>query len=256
MQDRTISPTFLSHAADVLADTQTGLTGNDIIRATRGYAMEYGVQLPHPSYPFSATSKRVALNENLLAFSPTQQYRIIRELCDHPSFSAVPNPTRRNLKIQLATRYGHLDAEHPSSDLNESLVEEARHWLQGFPSALSLYNDALAKLQAGVFHRNLLDDLRLSLEKLIQAVFGNQKSLENQIPLVGNYIKEHGGSTELTNMFVKLIDYYAKYQNSYVKHDDSVIEPEIEFLFEITSSFMKHLVRLQAFSHDKGHYHG
>jgi len=47
-------------------------------------------------------------------------------------------------------------------------------------------------------------------------------------------------------MLVKLIDYYAKYQNSYVKHDDSVIEEEIEFLLEISSSFMKHLVRLGA----------
>jgi hypothetical protein len=45
-------------------------------------------------------------------------------------------------------------------------------------------------------------------------------------------------------MFAKLIDYYAKYQNSYIKHDDNVVEPEIEFVFEITSSFTKHLIRL------------
>jgi hypothetical protein len=45
-------------------------------------------------------------------------------------------------------------------------------------------------------------------------------------------------------MFMKLVDYYTKYQNSYVKHDDAVIEEEVEFIFELTSSFMKHLVRL------------
>ena len=45
-------------------------------------------------------------------------------------------------------------------------------------------------------------------------------------------------------MFLKLIDYYCKYQNFYVKHDDAVIEEEIEFIFEITSSFMKHIVRM------------
>ena len=88
------------------------------------------------------------------------------------------------------------------------------------------------------------DDLRLALEKLLRAVFVNKKSLENQIGFVGSYIKKRGGSTELANMFVKLVDYYSKYQNSYVKHDDSVIEEEIEFIFEITSSFMKHLIRL------------
>ena len=45
-------------------------------------------------------------------------------------------------------------------------------------------------------------------------------------------------------MFQKLVDYYSKYQNSYVKHDDKVIEEEIEFMFELTSSFMKHLIRI------------
>jgi hypothetical protein len=45
-------------------------------------------------------------------------------------------------------------------------------------------------------------------------------------------------------MFEKLIDYYTKYQNTYVKHDDSVLNTEVEFILEITSSFMKHLVRL------------
>jgi hypothetical protein len=42
------------------------------------------------------------------------------------------------------------------------------------------------------------------------------------------------------------LDYYSKYQNTYVKHNDAVIEEEIEFIFEITASFMKHLVRLNA----------
>jgi len=95
-----------------------------------------------------------------------------------------------------------------------------------------------------VFTRNLLDDLRLSLELLLKGIFKNSKSLENQIELLGEYLKEKGGSKELTNMFVKLVDYYSKYQNTYVKHDDAVIEEEIEFIFEITSSFMKHIVRL------------
>jgi hypothetical protein len=244
MSDNDIPATFLQYAADLLGDTSKGLSGSDIVRATAAYAVEYDVRLPHPIYPFEAANKRTALYENLRAFTPAQQYRIIRELCEHRSFSLASSPERNTLKIRLATRYAHLSTDHPSSDINESLVEETRHWLQDHPSAQSLYNQALAKLEAGAFHRNLLDDLRLSLEKLLQSVFENHKSLENQIPSVGSYIKSCGGSSEFTNMFVKLIDYYAKYQNAYVKHDDAVIEPEIEFVFEITSSFMKHLIRL------------
>ena len=45
-------------------------------------------------------------------------------------------------------------------------------------------------------------------------------------------------------MFQKLVDYFSKYENTYVKHDDAVIVAEVEFVFELTSSFMKHFIRL------------
>lgn len=78
----------------------------------------------------------------------------------------------------------------------------------------------------------------------MQTIFKNVKSIENQITNLGEHLNAKGGSKELTNMFVKLVEYYSKYQNTYVKHDDAVIEEEIEFIFEITSSFMKHIIRL------------
>lgn len=242
--DQPIPATFVQYAADVLADTAKGLSGPTIVRTTAAYAVEYDVNLPHPTYPFGAFNKRTALYENLMAFSPKQQYRIIKELCDHSSFPPKPSAARRELKIRLVTRYSHLDPKDTRSEVNETLVEETKHWLDGFPDALSLYSQALEKYEHGAFQRNLLDDLRLSLEKLLREIFHNAKSLENQISFVGDYIKSNGGSSELSNMFVKLLDYYAKYNNSYVKHDDAVIEEEIEFILEITSSFMKHLVRL------------
>ena len=70
------------------------------------------------------------------------------------------------------------------------------------------------------------------------------KSLENQVSPIGAFLGAKGGSPELRNMFMKLLDYYTKYQNTYVKHNDAVIEEEIEIVFELTSSFIKHLVRL------------
>jgi len=44
-------------------------------------------------------------------------------------------------------------------------------------------------------------------------------------------------------MLVKLVNYYTKNQDNYITHDDLVIEEEVEFLLEISSSFMSHLVR-------------
>lgn len=181
-----------------------------------------------------------------MAFNAEQQYRIIKGLCDHRPFPLTPSKDRKELKIRLVTRYAHLAKGGEPSEINETLIEETRHWLSEYADSRELYDAALAKYEHGVFHRNVLDDLRLALEKLLCTVFNNDKSLENQIKFLGGFINERGGSKELANMFVKLIDYYGSYQNSYVKHNDAVTEEEIEFIFEITSSFMKHLVRLNA----------
>ncbi|HUE19678.1 MAG TPA: hypothetical protein VMQ63_07885 [Stellaceae bacterium] len=244
MPEQDIPPIFIQYAADILGDTNSGLSGPNIIKATAAYAVEYGVNIPHPTYPFGMRNKRTALYENLMVFNSQQQYRIIKELCEHSSLSPETSKEHRDLKIKLVTRYKSLAQNDGTSEINETLIEETRHWLDSFSETLSLYNDALEKYEHGVFHRNLLDDLRLALEKLLRAVLQNDKSLENQIKFIGAYVKARGGSIEFVNMFVKLIDYYTNYHNTYVKHDDAVIEEEVEFIFEITSSFMKHLVRL------------
>ena len=90
----------------------------------------------------------------------------------------------------------------------------------------------------------MLDDLRLSLELLLKHILGNQKSLENQVAPLGDFLSRAGGSTEFVNMFQKLIKYFNDYQNTHIKHNDNVIETEIEFLIEITSVFMKHIIKI------------
>ena len=237
-----ISTVFVSHAADILAEQ---LSGSEIIKFTAAYAVDYSVELSHPTYPFTAPNKRTALFQNLKAFSPQRQYQIIRELCEHVT-SRGESPKVRELKIKLLTQYGHLASESDARKLDSSLVVEVRHWLEGYPEVQKLYNEAIQKHEHGLFRRNSLDDIRLALEKLTQNLFGNGKSLENQIAAIGAFIKNNGGSKELANMFEKLVDYFTKYQNTYVKHDDAVPGAEMEFVIEITSSFMKHLVRLSS----------
>jgi len=244
MLTETINPMFISHAADILGDTSTGLSGSNIIAATTAYAVEHGVSIPHNQYPFEAANKRTALRENLQAFPPALQFEIIRALCEHPQVAERSPEAVRKLKIQLLTRYGHLSPAPIGTEISENLVEETRHWLDSFPDARALYDQALEKYRAKVFERNVLDDLRLGLEVLLRAILSNEKSLENQISPLGDYVKGKGGSPEFGNMFVKLVEYFTKYQNRYVKHNDAVIEDEVEFLIEITSSFMKHIVRL------------
>lgn len=240
--------TFVRYAADVLGDTAGGLSGSQIVSVTAAHAVDCDARLPHSSIPFSkpGINKRTALYENLMALPLKNRYKAIKDMCGRSDFAPGHIAAVRTLKLKLVTKHGHLDDEGSSDAIDETLVEQTRHWLEEFPEALKLFNEALEKQGHGVFRRNLLDDLRLALEKLLQGLLANGKSLENQSGTLGAFLKEKGGSPELTNMFMKLLDYYAKYQNTHVKHDDAVVEEEIEFLFEITASFMKHLIRLNA----------
>jgi hypothetical protein len=237
---------FVNHASDVLADTTLGLTGPEIVRTCAAFAIEMNVSIPHATYPFEAQNKRTALAQNLMAFSESQRFLIIRELCDLPSSKSRNADATRKLKLTLMARYGHLNTERLQSEVNEDLVMQVRHWLDTFPEVLAIFNQAIEKYRARIFVRNLLDDLRLALEKLVQMIVGNSRSLENQLPAVGQFVRERGGSRELSNMFEKLVDYYCKYQNNYIKHDDAVIEEEVEFIIDLTAAFLKHFVRLAA----------
>jgi hypothetical protein len=116
-----------------------------------------------------------------------------------------------------------------------STIEKTKHWLDQYPNSLKLYSHAIEKYENAKYPRNLLDDLRVSLETLIKELLKNQSSLENQVMHIGKYIKSKGGSKELTNMFTKLINYYASYQNHYVKHSStgSIKEEEVEFIIEL-----------------------
>jgi len=238
---------FVTHAASILGDTNCGLSGSEIVRVCAAYAIDSNVDIPYASYPFAGgmgINKRTALFKNIMAFDSKWRYKIIRELCDHKVIQQLNSSEANKLKVQLFTRYGHLDNGNTANDLNHALVEETRHWLSAFPKSLELYDGALQKLEHGVFDRNVLDDLRLALETLLHQLLGNHKSLENQIQPLGAFIKDSKGSPELANMFVKLLEYYSKYQNTYVKHDAAVIEQEVDFVFEISSCFMRHLVRI------------
>ncbi len=130
-----------------------------------------------------------------------------------------------------------------NTELNKFLIEEIKHYLISYPKSFKLYMSALSKFNQGNLERNVLDDLRLSLELLLREILNNKKSLENQLSEVGNYQNKRGATREATNMFHKLIEYYTKYHNSYIKHDDLVQKNEVEFVFDLTGTFIKYLIK-------------
>ena len=127
-------------------------------------------------------------------------------------------------------------------ELDETLLDETLDGLGAFPDAKKLYDEALKAFRSGRTERHILDDLRLSIEHFLRTLLKNNKTLENQIAFLGQYQKAKGISPEITNMFQKLIDLFAQYQNTYVKHHDKVKPSEIEFIFNLTNTFYRFLL--------------
>ena len=69
-----IDDTFISHASDILADTNFGLTGSQIVKYCNSYAIDFNVQIPISSPDFGkfgskVPNKRTALYRNLQPFN-------------------------------------------------------------------------------------------------------------------------------------------------------------------------------------------
>ena len=234
-----IDDAFLAYACDILADTNSGLSGMKIVEYCNSYAIDYNRKTPHGSYPFDAPNKRTALKENLRVFDAPEQFRIIKELCDLPLMSNKEKV--KELKVRLFSRYGNLATEK----IGESeLIQKTKHWLSDHPQSLTQYESALSKYEGGIFERNTLDDMRLSFELLVKDLLNNGKSLENQISGIGEMLKRSGASVELRNMVQQVIKYYTDFQNNHVKHNDAVNGNEIEYIIELTSVVMKFLIKI------------
>jgi hypothetical protein len=172
-----IPTAVLQRAAEVLSPV---LSGSQIVSTSVAYALDFNVDIPHAAYPFSAPNKKTALFENLLAFSPSQQYQVIYELCERvssdPSASSDQKSATSSIKWRLLTRHQDL-ANLATTNKAEvpPVVTHAKHWLADYAAASKPFGDALLKHSHGMFPRNMLDDLRLSLESLVKDLLGNSK---------------------------------------------------------------------------------
>lgn len=129
-------------------------------------------------------------------------------------------------------------------NINASIINQNLISLETHPKSSKIYLSALDKLNQKSYQRNLLDDLRLSIEILLKEILQNDKSIEKQKEDLGKYLKNKNISAEVSNMFVALQDYFVKYQNSYVKHDDNVNKHEIEFILNLASTFINFLLNI------------
>lgn len=129
-----------------------------------------------------------------------------------------------------------------SNEIDETLIGDTLKGLETYPEALKLYNKALKGFNSGTDERHILDDLRLSVEYFLRSILKNEKTLENQVQFLGKYQKDKGISPEISNVFIRIIEIFGKYQNNYIKHNDKVKHSEIEFIFNLTNTFFRFLL--------------
>lgn len=108
MDTRKLPDVFVSYAADTLAETNSGLTGAQIVKYCNSYAVDFGVDIPITSSNFGSfgslvPNKRTALYRNLSAFNGQQQFVIIKELSELPLFEH--NSAVAELKKRLFERH-------------------------------------------------------------------------------------------------------------------------------------------------------
>jgi|SRR3989338_1897379 len=126
MSEPEIPDTFLQKAAEILH----WLSGSKIVDAFLDYGERWNVSPPYSEYPLGGlTSKRQAIYENLRAFSPSQQFRIIEELCAHPSFSpsAPSKNARATLKQELHSKYGQFHLGNDAKQFNPPLISKSKY---------------------------------------------------------------------------------------------------------------------------------
>lgn len=129
--------------------------------------------------------------------------------------------------------------------LDSPLVFDNLYWLNAYKDVKNHFEKSLKFERKENYYRNIVDELRLSLELLLKKMFSNEKSLENQKSNLGDYFKSNNISTSISNMYIKLFDYYTLYNNDNAKHDDKINNVEIDYLIYLTGTFIRFIMQIE-----------
>lgn len=104
---------FLQHCADVLASTNSPLTGGKIAKLMNAYSVDYAVSIPNTISIEQEPNKRTLLYDYLRCFSTEEQIMILNSLCSHSIFEGYDHIDEiKKLELTLQKRI--------SQDFNEA----------------------------------------------------------------------------------------------------------------------------------------
>jgi hypothetical protein len=150
--------------------------------------------------------------------------------------------------FRVSTR-GNQAVVRPNGDpfLDSMIIDFVLEGIERYPKADKPFSQALSKFLRGdrAHYRNILDDLRFSLEQLLKTLLSNDKSLENQKDILGAWLKDKGVHVQIRSLYVHLAKCFSQYQNNAVKHDENYSGMEVEFMIYLTGTLMRLLLELE-----------
>ncbi len=207
---------------------------------------------------FETEKRQVFGNDYLKVFLRNENSLndVAKMLCELPCVKKanVTDNQQRDITVYPARTYTIAELENGVREalnafFSDNTVEKFKDIdakLSPYPKVKKIVNDAFAKVKMNnaSLSRNILDDMRLSLELLLREVLRNSKSLEKQTSEdIGSYLKHKGKVKEIRSMFNALIDYYTKYQDKLVKHNSVELDAkDINLITNLTLNFMDYLV--------------
>jgi len=141
-----------------------------------------------------------------------------------------------------------------ATEMDDALVNDTLTWLENYEEVRSDFTNALKIYMENQpeQYRQILDNLRLALEKLFRIILNNDKPLEKQKEPLCQWFDARGVKQEIVKMYTMLLDTFTLYQNEHVKHQGGVSQAEerftreeVEFLIYLTGSFMRLFLSVQ-----------
>lgn len=131
--------------------------------------------------------------------------------------------------------------------LDDELVSKPLEWLSKYPKAQKAWKTALVRYQAKEDHNasEIADLFRKALEELFREFFDSEKTLVNLKPQYGQFLKEHGIPSEISNNLETLLQQYSSYNNNYAKHTSETNLNVLEYLMYQTGMIMRLLISLR-----------
>lgn len=172
---------------------------------------------------------------------------------DHVNITSNQAQTKRSLTIYISKVYKPEEAKQEvekalDSYLNnkqifqEKKAKDLESFLAKYPNVLKPYKSAKEKYERGIYERNVLDDMRLALELLVKNVLKTEvNTLAQQKSKLGTFLEEQDCDPTIRNIFITVYDYYMKYQNDHVKHNNKIARKDINTVLSLTIVLMERL---------------